>query len=357
MNSRTACGSTTARCLSTSSPSAVPRTQAIPARWDTTLTGGCDGSFASDPFNVVCAKSTFPQGGIVVESQPNRRYNSLHKGVFSIPFSRTHCGLTMAKTLEHWIDSLQARGRYSFLRQEAVADSGLSAEAVKKALQRLDRRQRVAKIKDYFYAIVPLEYQTAGAPPATWFIGELMGAMKLPYYVGLLSAAAMHGASHQQPQEFQVVTDRSVRSLTAGRATIRFFASKYIPRAATQEMKTPTGRLKVATPETTAVDLVRFSKSAGNLDNVATLISELVPLLNPRRLLAAVYNVGDVPNAQRLGHVLDRLRRRDLSGPIHEWVERHHPRLVKLRSTLPAGGADEDRRWHLLVNRPVEIEA
>ena len=24
---------------------------------------------------------------------------------------------------------------------------------------------------------------------------------------------------------------------------------------------------------------------------------------------------------------------------------------------LPAGGADEDRRWHLLVNRPIEIEA
>ena len=115
--------------------------------------------------------------------------------------------------------------------------------------------------------------------------------------------------------------------------------------------------MKVATPETTAVDLIRFSKSAGNLDNVATVISEMIPLLNPRALLAAVRNVDDVPNAKRLGHVLDRLRRRDLSAPIHEWVERHHPRLAKLRSALPAGGADEDRRWHLLVNRPIEIEA
>ena len=122
-------------------------------------------------------------------------------------------------------------------------------------------------------------------------------------------------------------------------------------------MKTPTGRVKVAAAETTAVDLVRFSKSAGNLDNVATVISELAPSLNPRLLLAAVRNVDDVPNAQRLGHVLDRLRRRDLSAPIHQWVERHHPRLAKLRSAIPVAGADEDRRWHLLVNRPIEIEA
>lgn len=263
----------------------------------------------------------------------------------------------MAKTLERWIDRLQTKGRYTFLRQEAIADSGLSAEAIKKALHRLAKRQRIAKIKDYFYAIVPLEYQAAGAPPPTWFVGDLMRAMKLPYYVGLLSAAGMYGASHQQPQEFQVVTDRSVRSLTAGRAKLRFFASKYIAHAATQDIKTPTGKVKVATPETTVVDLVRFSKSAGNLDNVATVISEMIPLLNPRALLAAVRNVDDVPNAQRLGHVLDRLRRRDLSAPIHEWIERHHPRLAKLRSALPTGDAYEDRRWHLLVNWPIEIEA
>ena len=47
-------------------------------------------------------------------------------------------------TLEAWIDSVQARGRYTFLRAEAIKESGLSAEAVKKALQRLVRRRRVA---------------------------------------------------------------------------------------------------------------------------------------------------------------------------------------------------------------------
>ena len=75
--------------------------------------------------------------------------------------------------------------------------------------------------EEYFYVIVPLEYRAVGAPPVSWFIHDLMKAMELPYYVSLLSAAALHGASHQQPQTFQVMTDRSLRSVLAGRTTLR----------------------------------------------------------------------------------------------------------------------------------------
>lgn len=148
-------------------------------------------------------------------------------------------------TVEDWIDLQQSHGRYSSLREQAVAGSGLSPEAVKKALQRLAHRDRVCKVKDYFYVIVPLEYQAAGAPGVSWFLHDLMAAMELPYYVGLLTAAAQHGASHQQPQEFQVMTDRSVRPLSAGRTRIRFFASKFVAKAQTTEIKTPTGSMRV----------------------------------------------------------------------------------------------------------------
>jgi predicted transcriptional regulator of viral defense system len=260
-------------------------------------------------------------------------------------------------TVEEWIDDRQAHGKYNFLRAEAVAGSGLSAEAVKKALQRSVARGRVLKLKDYFYVIVPLEYQAAGGPPATWFIRDLMAAMELPYYVGLLTAAAQHGASHQQPQEFQVITDRSVRSLTAGRVKIRFFASQYVERAAATDIKTPTGLMRVSTPETAAIDLVRFVKAAGYLDNVATVLSELAPLLDPKRLLAAVRLVDDVPNAKRLGYLLNRVGEKGLCEPLHTWIQRQSPRLVPLHPGRPSTDAPEDRRWHVLVNQPIEVEA
>lgn len=262
-----------------------------------------------------------------------------------------------AKTLESWIDSLQSNGRYSFARAQALSESGLSSEAVSKALQRSAKRGRIVKLKEYFYAIVPLEYASAGAPPASWFVRDLMGTMGLPYYVGLLSAAALHGSSHHQPQDFQVLTDRSVRPLAAGRTRIRFFTSQYVSRAATSDVKTATGPMRVSTPETTVVDLVRFARAAGRLDNVATVIAELAPALDPKRLLAAIRIVRDVPNAQRLGYILDHVRQRRLADPIHEWVQRQSPRELPLRPGRTMEGTRENRRWHLRVDHPIEVEA
>lgn len=261
-----------------------------------------------------------------------------------------------AVTLEDWVDALQARGRYTFLRAEAIGDTGLSAEAVKKALQRLTRRKRVVKVKSYFYAVVPLEYLHAGGPPPPWFIDNLMKAIERPYYVGLLSAAGIHGASHQQPQEFQIITDRPVRPLQVGRSRIRFFTNKHAAATAVQSVKTPTGAIRVSTPEATAIDLVRFARAAGQIDNVASVLAELLPLLNPKRLLSAVRTVGDVPNAQRLGYLLERVRGRAQAKVMRDWLERQSPRIVPLRPGRTDAGATEDRRWHVLITEPVEVE-
>ncbi|NQW47582.1 MAG: hypothetical protein HQ464_07440 [Planctomycetes bacterium] len=254
------------------------------------------------------------------------------------------------------MDDRQAGGKYAFLRREALAESGLSGDAVKKALQRLVVRGRIAQAKDYFFVIVPLEYSTAGGPPASWFIHDLMAAMKRPYYVGLLTAAGLHGASHHQPQEFQVVTDRPIRPITVGRSRIRFVTSRSVFDAAATDRKTPTGCMRVSTPETTAVDLVRFAKAAGQLDNVATVISELVPKLNPKKLVVAVKVGGDVPNAQRLGYILDHVRARNVTEPLRLWVNRQSPHAIPLRSHRRGHEAQEDRRWHVLVDQPLDIE-
>jgi hypothetical protein len=189
------------------------------------------------------------------------------------------------KTVQEWVDTLQASGRYTFLRDNAIRQTGGSPDSVKKALQRLAKRRRVIKIKEYFFVIVPLEYLSSGCPPASWFVHDLMVAMKRPYYVGLLSAAGLHGASLQQPQEFQVVTYKPIRSLRAGRVRIKFFVKKNINLTRVISVKTPTGTMRVSSPEATALDLVRYAKAAGHLSNVATILSELVSALDARRLV------------------------------------------------------------------------
>ncbi len=115
--------------------------------------------------------------------------------------------------------------------------------------------------------------------------------------------------------------------------------------------------MRVSTPETTIVDLVRFSKAVGYLDNVATVIAELASSLDAKKLLKAVKLVGDMPNAQRLGYILEYVRARKAAGPLRAWVDRQSPSCVPLRTGRRAQDSSEDRRWHVLVDRPLEVES
>ena len=114
--------------------------------------------------------------------------------------------------LSAFVDDTQAAGRYTFSSAEARDALGVSEIALDNAIRRLKNRGRLVAPRRGFFVIVPTEYRAAGAPPPSWFIDDLMRFLGQPYYVGLLSAAGLHGASHQQSMVFQVVTDRPTRS-------------------------------------------------------------------------------------------------------------------------------------------------
>jgi predicted transcriptional regulator of viral defense system len=267
--------------------------------------------------------------------------------------TRAHAG---RETLSALVDSCQAAGRYVLTREQALESLGNSDEALKKAVQRLVAKGRLAVPRRGFFVIVPMEYRDAGAPPPAWFIDDLMKFTGQPYYVGLLSAAALHGAAHHQPQEFQVVTNKQLRPAVAGRARLRFFRKRDLDRALTMDVQTETGLMRVSTPETTALDLLRYVEGAGHLGNVATVLAELAERMDPQRLVEAATAEGKVAVAQRLGHLLDEVGAGESGGALAEWVARQRPRFVPLRSDRPVRKAAKDARWHVLVNESVEAE-
>ena len=89
-----------------------------------------------------------------------------------------------------------AAKRYSFAAGEALKALGVSSIALRSALWRLARSRRVASPRRGFYVIVPPEHRAVGCPSPEWFIDDLMAYLGCPYYVGLLTAGALHGAAH-----------------------------------------------------------------------------------------------------------------------------------------------------------------
>ncbi|MBI4864361.1 MAG: type IV toxin-antitoxin system AbiEi family antitoxin [Candidatus Riflebacteria bacterium] len=217
------------------------------------------------------------------------------------------------------VDQLQASGRYVFTREELTrAIPDCSPAGVAQALQRLAGRGRIVRVRAGFHVIIPLEYRAAGILPPTWFIDDLMRSIGQPYYVGLLSAAALHGAAHQQPQEFQVVTNRPVRGIDVRGLKITFVTNSYAASVPVLEKKVETGSFRVSTPAATALDLVRYAAHSGGLSNVATVLRELTDTFTPGDLVAhaRLQMPRERPTLQRLGFLLGRVGAREWEAAL-----------------------------------------
>ncbi len=258
-------------------------------------------------------------------------------------------------TLSDYLESLQSRGKYSFDRKEAMTRLQMTDNAFKKAAHRLMKKSRINRIRGDFYTIIPIEYKATGSLPASWFIHQFMQHVDQPYYCGLLTAAALLGAAHQQPMVFQVITTKQMRPIEVGQLRVEFIYKKTIQAHFYQPIKTATGYMNVSTPEMTAFDLVRYMRVAGHIHHVATVLCELVSELKPQQL-ASLVEQGDVPliDAQRLGYLLDVLGLPIDLQPLEQVLK---PKKLNQRLLVADGDEtilEKNQRWHILVNESVE---
>jgi len=260
---------------------------------------------------------------------------------------------TVKYSLSEWVETLPADGRYTFTREQAEKATGASFVATQTALRRLRKKGRIVSPWRGFYVFVPPEYRAAGAPPASWFIDDLMRHCGREYYVGLLSAAALHGAGHQQPMVLQVFADMTTPDMHAGRSNIRVYNSRYVGKSSTVLVQTETGYMTVASPETTAFDLVRFPGRAGYWNNIATLLIELAEKLDMELLIEEAER-RKLPDSQRLGYVLSSCGEESLAESLALWLERKRTAIIKLQRDKPAGDRQVDARFRLIPNEEIE---
>src|ERR1019366_2078653 len=125
-----------------------------------------------------------------------------------------------------YMTRLLSTGRVVFSREEARQALGVSDGALLDAAERQQRKHHLVSPRRGFYVIVPPQHLAWGAPPPSWYIDDLMRHESRPYYVGLLKAAELHGATHQAVMEFQVITDKRMPRIMVGKSALSFYYRK-----------------------------------------------------------------------------------------------------------------------------------
>ena len=267
--------------------------------------------------------------------------------------------------LSGYVGGLLSAGRTVFTAEEAEQALGIGHGAFLDAAERLQRREALLNPRQGFYVVVPPHFASWGAPPPAWYIDALMGREGQAYYVGLLKAAELHGATHQAVMEFQVVTAKRLPRIRAGRSHIVFYFRKDMEAVAAgiEDRKTDTGTMKISSAALTALDLLRYPQASGGIDNVATVLSDLGQKIDPEQL-AALSALVERPVVQRLGHLLEYLGHDALTGPMLE--------SLQARGSLPWTELDRqeardpdfapeprkrDLRWRVIVRRVPQRDA
>jgi len=162
-------------------------------------------------------------------------------------------------------DWLLSRGRHWVTTTEAAELLGTPERHVAPSLARSRRSGCLfSPTKGLYVAIPPPpEFRPWGAVPAAHSVDPMMRRLGHDYYVCLLSAAEIHGFSHQRPQVFQVMTPARLRSRAFGRVRIEFITSVHTSDHPTDVVNTPTGTMCVPTLEATVLDLVSFPNASG----------------------------------------------------------------------------------------------
>ena len=260
--------------------------------------------------------------------------------------------------ISDWIHGREIRGKATF---SIVDVKGAFAERPSKSinteLSRQVSRGRVQSVYRGFYVIVPVQYQLKGIVPPTYYIDSLMDYVDKPYYVGLLSAAAMHGATHQRAMKTQVMTVLPRIKASGKNSLLDWSYRQQIPEAFVMKKNAEIGTLRYSGPELTAVDLVQFASHVGGYQRVATVLAELMDSVDMGKV-DELLPFTTVATVQRLGYLLECvLSRQDQADALFQVLKMQGSwNSILLNNDQARREEVPANRWHVNGNIDIEVD-
>ena len=263
--------------------------------------------------------------------------------------------------ISDWVNQQLSRGKHSFTLaylHDKMPDK--SNNSIKLALRRLVDKNKIVSVYKGFYMIIPPTYFNMGFLPPSMFIDDLMEYLGRPYYISLLSAAALHGAAHQQPQtHFVCTTLPSMRKTNKKGVQIKYVSKRDFQESHIIQKKTESGYVNVSDPVLTCLDLINYQKTIGGFSRAATVINELSEEINDDELTSGILNLSPCANIQRLGYLWEyECKQAGLSNALFELLKESHRSLksYKLNPSMDLQNQKINNRWKINVNTKIGID-
>ncbi len=259
---------------------------------------------------------------------------------------------------KEYIKYLLSIENYSFSVKEISEATDGTDNSLKFELHRLSEKKEIINLRKGFYLIITPRYSSVKKLPIQLYCEKLFKYLEKKYYIGLFSAAKLHGASHQQVhRDYLVIEQPKFNDISKDAIHIRFFTTKNWAEKNIQLKKSDAGIYRVSTPALTIVDLIHHQTKLGGINRIFTTIEELTEELTKEDLKNLLEWYPNKSVLQRFGLLLEQIEgNKYFSDLIYSNLEskRFFPVLLFPKSKEKAGAVNN--RWKVDVNVKLESD-
>ncbi|HLB32957.1 MAG TPA: type IV toxin-antitoxin system AbiEi family antitoxin [Chthoniobacterales bacterium] len=262
-----------------------------------------------------------------------------------------------------YLKKTRQNGKRYFTLEQFMLDRKLSQNAALNAIHRLKTHGDLISPVRGLYVIVPPENQSQGSIPAEDLLPILMNYLKADYYVSLLSAAQYHGAAHQKAGCFQFISNKRIKHrLEFGQIKLELIYKKCLADLPIQDITVRTGYLKIATPELVILDLLTYISKSGGLNHIATILSELIEVVNANKLIQLAEKSKKHAWVQRLGYILEHIdsmdgeKLKNIVNILDAYLRKKKKAFIPLAPELSKKGCSREKKWMIIENTTIESD-
>lgn len=261
-------------------------------------------------------------------------------------------------TVSEYIKQLQSFEEYSFSIEEVIKNASKDSTAVKRELSRLVKKKEVLNLRKGFYLIIPPRYTSSEKLPIQLYAEKLFKYLDRNYYVGLHTAAKIHGASHQQSQrDYLIIETPKLNTVQKRSFDIRFLTTGAWPKSNIEIKKSDAGEYKISSPTLTFMDLIHHHNKIGGINRMLASLEELTEEMHEIDLEELISWYHHKSTLQRAGFLLEELiGENTLTDIIQEKLKQqpYFPVLLSPKKIQKPGAVDN--KWKVDVNIKLESD-